>query len=884
MTTIRIERRRASLRWAALAATVALATTVAPAGTLPRWTGPGPNQSNTLELAIPAQIAETPPRGQQLDYLILKLDKAWSPDWQKAAFDLKNLIVEAKTQGPDVLVGIEGSEGQINRLMAYELAAYVDGYVFEENPFIPNGDPTGKLWLRAEVSERQALRTLVDAASLGIEAVLFSGFEIDQAHQSFLETIDKTPTGSLDLQPEVTNTPQEEVQFFFDPGSGNYHLAAYGQPGQTRRVHFSLARGLTVTAIEPATADFEAKQYGRRTEIELRGGAYYFFLLEPAERSSATETLKITATETIDPYELVVKNQVFKDKEDQKFRSLQVDELSTYRYQAPNGIDIDVSFDDTVVIRKGAAIERLRRDFYFGGVKWPYDKLPELPLIQPEKVQSAPLEIDLDKSYRYSYEGVDQVDGFATWKVRFQPGQEGKYFAGTVWIDQETGAHRKIRAIQFGLEPPISGNEKTVYFDWVEDGDERFWTQVREESLQVLTIAGLRLALQIDSARSNFRFNRDDVNQVLSDAYASELTILRDTDKGFRYLKKKGGERVLSENTFDRKKAILGGVLYDPALDNPTPLAGFNYTDLDFLNKGYQANFFVAGAINDLIVSDPDFLDKGWDFTVELFLSALYFGDSIYEGDEERVDLEVEELRESFNATLGIPLNSFFKITANYGLRYLDYQEGDDTDPNYVLPVSTFENIGRLGLQFSRERFVANLELEYTARSDWETFGLPGAMEPVQDSYRKAQLDFSYSKRLAAFQTLAGEVRYLKGWDLDRFSRFGFGFFENRVAGFGTSGVKGDEALRLSLEYEAGVSGLFGLDISLDGARAWRDSPDVNGIIADDEVDLAGLGLAVNFVGPWRTLLRLDVGYGFYSSLDQEEGEFNGQIVFLKLF
>jgi len=872
--------------WLSLRLSFVLALSALPAAaqTLPRWTAIGPGNPRALELRIPDQLEAPLPRGRQLDYLLLYLDPTWAPDWKDAAFKLKNAIVEAKTLGPNVRVGLHGGESQVNGLMENELAAYVDGYIFEENPFIPNGDPTGKLWRKTAVSPRGVLSALTEAGSLGIEVVLFAEPAIDAEHQAFLAAVNETQTGSLDLQPEVRYMPQDEVQFFFDPGSGNYHLAVYGEPGDTRRLHFNLARGLTTTLLFPEHAVYEAKQYGRRTEIELRDGAYYFFLLEPEERIGASETVRVAERQAIDPYELVVKNQVFKDAEDQKFRSLQVDELATYRYAAANGIDIDVSFRDTVIVRKGAPIERLRRELFFGGVKWPYDKLPELPLIQPEKVQSAPLDINLDRSYLYSYEGEDQVDGFPVWKVRFQPSGEGKYYAGTVWIDQETGAHRKIRAIQYGLEAPIIGNEITVFYDWVEDGGERFWTQIREENLQILNIAGARISLQIDSARENFRFNRDDVNQFLAEAYDSNLTILRDSAQGFRYLRKEGGDRVVSEDKGERKKAVLGGLLLDPALDTPIPLAGFNYTDLDFMNRGWQANFFLAGAVNDLIVSDPDFLDRGWDLTAEFFLTALYFGDSIYEGDEERDDLEVEELRESFNLTLGIPINSFFKISANYALRYLDYREADDTDPNYVLPVSTFENIGRVDLQFSRDRWIANAQYEYVARGDWEAFGLPGALEPAQDAYRKVQLDFGYTERLASFQTLAVEARYLKGWDLDRFSRFGFGFFENRVAGFGTSGIKGDEAARLSLEYELGVSGLFGLDISLDGARAWRDAPDVNGIIADDEVDLAGVGIAVNFIGPWRTLLRVDVGYGVYSSLKDEEGEISGQIVFLKLF
>lgn len=863
-----------------------LALPLSQAGTLPEWVNIEQEPDRVLWLQIPAQMNQEPPQTDQLELLVLRLDPSWNPNWRQAAFELKNLIVTVRTKGPNVRVGLEASEAQTQALMGQELAAYIEGYVFEDNPFIPDGDETGKLWQKVAVAENQVLTTLVDAASIGIAVVLFTHMKISPEHRSFLNFIDHTATGSLDIQPELANLPQENAQFFFAPETGDYHLGIYAPKDEETEFYFDMSPGLKVTLLYPEGARFRHRQYGRRTEIRLFGASrFYFFLLEPKERAGSMESLQIVERKAIDPYELVVKNQVFKDAEDQKFQSLQVDELQNYNYQTPGGVGIDVTFNDTVIIRKGRPIERLRRELYLGGVKWRSKKLPELPLIEPEKVQSVPLDIDLNKSYNYTYLGDGNIDGHPVWKVRFAPQESGDFFSGTVWIDKETGAHRKLRAIQSGLEAPVIGNEVTAYFDWVESDGQRFWTQLREENLQIINIAGLRLVLQINSRRQNFRFNQSDVERVLERAYQSDLTILRDTPKGFRYLTKKGDQRVLSQDSFSSKKAILGGVFFDPGLDTPLPLGGFNYTNLDFLKKGYQANFFLAGALNDLIISHPDFLGRGWDFTAELFATAIYFSDRVFEGDEEREDLEVEELSESVNLTLGIPLNSFFKFSANYSLRYLDYQEADDTDPDYVIPSSTLEHIGRLNLEYSRKRFISAVQYEFVKRSDWEAFGFPADNTPVEDGYRKVQLDASLSKRLPKFQTITVDLRYLKGWDLDRFSRFGFGFFENRVSGFGTSGIEGDEALRLRLDYEIGISGLFNLDLSLDGARAWLDDIDANGVILErDPVDLAGVGMAMNFLGPWKTLIRLDLGFGIHSDLAGEDGDITGQILFLRLF
>jgi len=325
-------------------------------------------------------------------------------------------------------------------------------------------------------------------------------------------------------------------------------------------------------------------------------------------------------------------------------------------------------------------------------------------------------------------------------------------------------------------------------------------------------------------------------------------------------------------------KLLLGGVFLDPSLDYPLPLAGFNYTDLNFLDKGYQTNVLIAGVLNTAHLSNSDFLGRGWDLTAGLFLTAIYFGDRVYEGRETRDDLEVEKLTEAMNVSLGIPITSFLKLTTRYALDYLAYRTVDDTDERFVIPVDTLEQSARLGLRYDRKRVSVSLELQGTKRGKWEDWGLPEDQNPVHDQFATLQLDLAINERLKNFQNLTVDLRYLKGWNLDRFSQFGFGFYENRVSGFGTSGIGADEAIRLRLGYDVGIKNIFQLTSSLDGARAWLKDTQ------DEPSDLLGIGLGVNFVGPWKTFMRVKLGYGLYSNVPEEEGEFTGQILFLRMF
>ena len=72
---------------------------------------------------------------------------------------------------------------------------------------------------------------------------------------------------------------------------------------------------------------------------------------------------------------------------------------------------------------------------------------------------------------------------------------------------------------------------------------------------------------------------------------ASDVTMVRDTDKGLRYLvKDKDGERVVKEGFATvASSSLAGGVFYDDSLDYPLPLAGVNYFTFDFKGPGQQA-------------------------------------------------------------------------------------------------------------------------------------------------------------------------------------------------------------------------------------------------------------------------------------------------------
>lgn len=842
------------------------------------------NDPMVAHLQLPKDLNRSMPKDPKYQFIAISLAPDWAPNWQEASFQLKGKIVEWKTAGPDVLVGIQASIDQINELMNYEMAPYFDGYIFTDEPMIPNQDTTGKLWEITSGPASEALTRLVEASSLGIQVVLFQDLTFTQEHRRYLETIQNTKTGSLDIQPTIRNLDPNHAQFFFQPETGHYHLGLYVSEKSEKFVYFSLAEGLDVKTIFPANTQVVHRQLGKRTELGVPGTSnFYFFELIPANPDRNTESFEIVEKGAIDPYELVVRNQVFKDGQAQIFQSLKVNEFVTYRYQTPGGGAFEVTWEDTLIMLKDKPTERIRNNLYLGGAKWRGEKLPKLPLLEPDKVQTQPLIIDFNKTYNYRYLGEDTVDGFATWRVGFKPKVPGNYSNGTVWIDKETGAHRKIRAVQSNLDPPVVANEITAFYDWVESNGVRYWTQVKEVGLQVLNLVGERFPLQIDSIRENHEFNLSDIEDDLAQAYLSNKQILRDTPKGYRYMALKNGQRVMQESTFLKQKALLGGILINPGLDNPAPLAGFNYTNLDFLGKGYQANFFVAGVVNDIILSNPDFLGRGWDLSGELFVSALHFKKDLYRDGLEIKEESVKTLRESFNVTLGIPVTNFLRMSGNVSVAYKDYKRADDTSELFQLPSTHFENIYRLTANYDRKRFSSELQYESVKRSKWEAWGLPGNTEPLEDQFSKLRYDMSFTKPLGLFQAVRGSAGYVRGWDMDRFARSGI--LNGAVSGFDNDSIQATEAVRAELAYDRGISDLFQFTFRVNGARTWLDTTDINGVRTEnDPVDLYGMDVSANFFGPWKTVMRLNIGYGIASDIKAIEGDLSAQILFLRLF
>src|SRR5262249_40771123 len=153
-------------------------------------------------------------------------------------------------------------------------------------------------------------------------------------------------------------------------------------------------------------------------------------------------------------------------------------------------------------------------------------------------------------------------------------------YRGRVWIDKGTFNKVRTAVTQTKLETPFVSNEERDTYGPVQ---EDLWVLMKIDGQQIYTTVGRNFIVKREVTFQNFRINDAQFEAERADAYASSNQMLRDTDKGFRYLEKdeKTGERTVKESMDKSQLFGLGGVFYDSSRSYPLPLAGVNYFDYD---------------------------------------------------------------------------------------------------------------------------------------------------------------------------------------------------------------------------------------------------------------------------------------------------------------
>ncbi|MGB5814482.1 MAG: hypothetical protein WBH75_11345 [Thermoanaerobaculia bacterium] len=901
-----------------------VATAVAATGATP-WlrlvfATPAPLTANLEQLEGELQAATdlTAAAGEGAHFQVV-----WRPDTELLdidrvkdyAFLLKRATVAVSGAATEARVISQPLPTDVELLRALydeETAAYLDGIALRTSradalppviDLLAELDPGKPLIIDALPFPTLSSEAVADAAAFAVAGVDLTFFEHDRSSVpdlAPLKLLAREFQGDLSYDPYSSPTGNVEAWSFVRGEDLGLRVIVKKSPEtETASLLFSDAQLKSPARIDPVTGEpldlYGALPGKRGLELEIADPDPVTFLrlqrLTASEREGIEgldERLNVVSERQLPVEEILRRLQAFEDAQQRRLHTYRAFNTTHLRFEfAAEGLE--VTFEGPLFFRQGEGYDWAWEKALFSGIKWRSQKLPKLPLIQPERAASLPLEVLFTNQYSYRLRGTAIVDGRDCWVVDFRPrvaDSDENLFRGTVWIDRELFFRVRSRAVQLGLEGEVISNEETLYYSSVDAAGnltawdpEGFWLPMRGVSQQIWSIFNAALVVERETLLSQIAINDPEFEDRRQEVLASDTTMVRDTQAGLRYLvkDKDSGQRVVEEKFDPGRLFLLGGVFYDKSFDFPLPLVGVDYFNLDFKETGSQVNVFFGGVILNANWSDPEFFGSRFDAGADVFLLAVAGTDTQFRDGEETPEEDVDIRPAELDFTLGRPLGSFTKVNLTYSLGYTSFRRADDTAEDFLLPEDHFTNSVELAVKYSRLGYRFDLRGEYSNRSRWEPWGLPGNpdYDPDQSDYLKWGVSFAKTFHLRRFRKIGIQLEYVGGADLDRFSKYEFGYFSDiRVHGYQTNKVRADEAAAVHTSYGFEMGEVFRLQVIGDAAWATDETAGF------DREFLGGVGVAGNLVGPWRTLVRLDLGLAVAGPDDG----FTAFLAFLKLF
>jgi hypothetical protein len=575
-----------------------------------------------------------------------------------------------------------------------------------------------------------------------------------------------------------------------------------------------------------------------------------------ARRALSSEVVG-SATLTVE--QIVARHQAVRRRQELRVQRTIARGTTALLFEVP-GFVAPVSITaETVVFRQPGTTEMVQRDIRVNGAAiagGSASSPPQLPLIEPERITTAPLVITLGDEYRYALEGRSRVDGADTYVVSFQGGDA----SGTAWIDATSFVLRRLETVQSRLRGAIVSSEQHEQFGPFQTAGETVWLPVRTAVYQMYEGAGHRTPIHRAIETPSYEINPQWFDASLREAYASPDLMLRETPNGFRYLLRdpsdpQGISRHVAARAGERIRTAVFGVLVDPSITVPLPFAGMSYVDLNLFNTGAQLNAFFGGSYGQLSWSVPSIAGTRWEAHGRAFGIAARYNDRSFRAGVEQYRENITQRPAHVSAGLTRRLTSRLRARVDYELDYTSFDDADTTDAAFVVPVNPVVHGFVAALDAGAGPWTARVWWNAAARQRWLPWGIDGA-DRTPRSFQRFGMAAARTVALGQIVGSRMEIAWMDGLNLDRFSRYSFGAFENRLRGYPTASIRFDRG---------GVA----RSVTTWSWRGWRlDAFADMAVVRDPGFGVAyrgypGTGAALEAGGPFRTLWSVEWGYGF---------------------
>jgi hypothetical protein len=586
----------------------------------------------------------------------------------------------------------------------------------------------------------------------------------------------------------------------------------------------------------------------------------------PAAEGRFAEEVGVGGTRTLTVEEIVARHQAAVARRAGLIETLISTGTMTLTFEAP-GFPAPIAIaSEAIIYTDEARTEIEQRSIRINGLEFQGGGIPRLPIIEPERVASPPLAITLTDVYDYALAGQETIDDTPCYVVTFAPvDRSAPSVEGRAWIAADSFAMVKVSAAQTGLRGPIVSSEQVDEFRPEREG---VWLLARSEVRQMYEGAAHRTPIHRVLAIARHEINPPAFRERRAAAYASASVMLRDTPEGFRYLRRdrNTGDAPSAEPAVapraNRVRTLAAGVIVDPNISRPLPFAGLNYVDFDLFGTGSQLNGFFGGTYGQLAFSVPSLAGSRWQLAGRAFGIASSYNDRAFVGGREIYEQNIRQRPAHASVWLLRPLTPRLALRAGYELDYTHFGRGDLTAPAFVVPAHQIAHAARLALEGQRAGWNASVWWAPARRSGWARWGLPDSgpqsdYDPGHHDYQRYGV--SLARPVVLTPGLVGrfEGAWMAGADLDRFSRFSFGTFDNRLRGYPSALIRYDRGGVLRLAAAWGAARLVRVDGFVDAA--WVHDPGFGAGLKN----YTGVGGAIEAPAPFGTLVAIEWGYGF---------------------
>jgi hypothetical protein len=593
------------------------------------------------------------------------------------------------------------------------------------------------------------------------------------------------------------------------------------------------------------------------------------FRINDTSHELSTESVGVTAPAVLTVDEIVGRHQAQAARQTANISTLISTGSLTLTFEAPGFVAPLTITSRTIIFTGDGRTDLQQQGIRVNGVPFTANGgVPRLPIIEPERVAAPPLAITLNDLYRYRLDGRETIDGHPCYVLRFEPGDRGaSLYEGRAWIAADSFAMVRVSAAQTGLRGPITSSEQTDEF---RENGKGIWLLARSDVRQTYEGASIRTPIHRLMVLNQQEINAPDFQARREAAYTSADVMLRDTAAGYRYLSRAGGRsaedgggkaeiggdaRVVS-GTADRVRTLAFGTIIDPNISEPLPFAGVSYVDFNLFGTGTEFNGFFGGAFGQLAISAPSIAGSRWQLAGRAFAIATAYNDRAFEHGREQYAQAIRQRPAQASVWALRPLSSRLALRLGYDWDYTKFSRSDVTDASFVVPADQVVHGARIGLDLQRAGWQASAWWAPAWRVGWKPWGYDADPDTARGDFQRYGVSVLRSAALTPRLVTRVEAAWMGGQHLDRFSRYAFGTFDNRLHGYPSALVRYDHGAVLRTTLAWSVAKAIRLDGFADTAQVHDPA------FARRLRNFTGFGAAVEAPAPFGSLLAVEWGFG----------------------